>query len=334
MACIETLVNKYDVDIHIVRKLANKEAPFDLGNLSNSITLYNSNNFNYKSLKSLAVKANPSLLFCGGWSDKRYLKLANYFKNSIPTVIGFDNKWEGNLKQRILLTLGKIMVKPKFRFAFVPGEAQKKFALKLGFKSENVILGAYSADVNHFAEIYNKNKQEPLDATNHFLYIGRYVKHKGIFELWNAFIELQNETPNNWELWCIGTGDEEPNKLTHPKIKHFGFVQPKDMGNYLKPNGVYILPSHFEPWGVSVHEMAAAGYPMILSEEVGAKEVFLNKNGFKTTAKSKESIKRAMKKMIALSQEERNQLAINSKNLSTLITPDLWSEKIINMIQS
>ncbi len=334
MACIETLVNKYDVDVHIVRKLINKEAPFDLGNLSSSITLHNSDDFNYESLKKLAIKTNPSLLFCGGWGDKRYLKLANLFKKSIPTVIGFDNKWEGNLKQRILLTLGKIMIRPKFKFAFVPGEAQKKFALKLGFKNNYIVLGAYSADINHFSKIYEKNKQESLDSTNHFLYIGRYVNHKGIFELWNAFIELQNETPNNWELWCIGTGDEEPNKLSHPKIKHFGFVQPKNMENYLKPNGVYILPSHFEPWGVSVHEMAAAGYPMILSEEVGAKEIFLRENGFEIKAKSKESIKEAMKKMIALSQEERKALAKQSKKISSEITPSSWAEKIMSMINN
>ena len=35
--------------------------------------------------------------------------------------------------------------------------------------------------------------------------------------------------------------------------------------------GVYILPSHFEPWGVSVHEMGVAGFPMLaLPDAIGA----------------------------------------------------------------
>lgn len=335
IACLETLVKKHDIDVHVVRKLINKEAPFKLNDLSNNIKLYNADDLDYNSLKNLAENINPDLFFSGGWGEKKYLKLAKHLKKTTITVLGFDNKWEGNLKQRILITLGRIIIKPKFNYAFVPGQKQKKFAQKLGFPNNKIKLGAYSADINYFSQVFDKNKANlNTNQTKHFLYIGRYIKHKGIFDMWNAFAEIQAETPNDWEFWCIGTGEEEPNKFIHPKIKHFGFVQPNEMVNYLKPNGVYILPSHFEPWGVSVHEMAASGYPMILSNEIGAREVFLNNNGLEIEAKSISSIKSAMKQIMELGADERTKLGRQSFNLSKLITPETWANQIIKMMKS
>lgn len=335
IACIETLVNQINVDVHIVKKDTNKEAPFKLNNSSPKIHFYNSNKLNYPLLERLAEEINPDLFFCGGWSEKKYLKLAKKLNKSIPTVIGFDNKWEGNIKQKVLLFLGKKIIRPKFKYAFVPGEKQKIFAQKLGFNEKNILLGAYSADIDIYSKIAIQNKKQ-LDSspTKHFLYIGRYIERKGIFEMWQAFIELQNEEPNEWELWCIGTGEEEKNKPIHPKIKHFGFIQPKEMSKFLKPNGVYILPSHFEPWGVSVHEMVAAGYPLILSSEVGAKEVFLNKNGFEIQPHSSEALKNAMKKVINLSDKDIESMSLKSIELSQNITPTTWSNQIIKMLNN
>ena len=100
-----------------------------------------------------------------------------------------------------------------------------------------------------------------------FLYVGRYYDFKGVKTLWDAFIQLQVENPNDWELWCLGNGDLEP--LEHPKIKHLGFMQPEDLDKIISETGIFILPSLFEPWGVVVQEYAAAGYPLILSNQIG-----------------------------------------------------------------
>ena len=47
--------------------------------------------------------------------------------------------------------------------------------------------------------------------------------------MWNAFVKWQQNNPSDWELWCVGTGDEWENKVEHDKIKHFGFIQPSKM---------------------------------------------------------------------------------------------------------
>ena len=160
------------------------------------------------------------------------------------------------------------------------------------------------------------------------------MKHKGIFDMWNAFIELQKEQPNDWELWCFGAGDQFDNKIEHNKIKHFGFVQPEDFLEYIEKTGVYILPSHTEPWGVSLHEYAAAGFPMICSNKVGASEKFIQegKNGYVFPARDIEAIKEAFRKVIDSSENELLDMQKKSIELSLLITPEKWAYTLMKLL--
>ena len=131
-------------------------------------------------------------------------------------------------------------------------------------------------------------------------------------ELWQAFIELQSEDPNEWELWCLGIGDIEA--VEHPKIKHFGFVQPKDLSAITLQCGVFVLPSRFEPWGVVVHEFTAAGLPLLLSNVVGASSTFLipGFNGHQFVANKPNSLAQYLSKIIATPDQELLDMARTS----------------------
>ena len=136
---------------------------------------------------------------------------------------------------------------------------------------------------------------------------------------------MQTEEPNEWELWCLGAGNLEP--AEHPKIKHFGFVQPKDLEPILEQCGVFVLPSRFEPWGVVAHEYAAAGFPLLLSDEVGAKEAFLEegKNGFVFNSSNPKELKNVLKKVINLSSKELILMSEKSHHLAQYNSPEIWT---------
>lgn len=225
IVCFEHL-NKFE-EVHVVAYPVNSEAPFKF-KVSDKIIIHDRNKLDVDGLRSLYKKINPQLLYCAGWGDQDYLTISE--ESNVPTLLGFDNEWEGTLRQRGAILLKKRKFQKLFDYAFVPGVNQKKFALKLGFSERNILQGAYSCDYDHyhaFAEKFRATKKS--DFPKRFIYVGRYIKRKGIFELWEAFKQLQDEYPNEWELWCIGTGDEYENRVEHPKIKHFGFVQPDDM---------------------------------------------------------------------------------------------------------
>jgi len=322
-----------DVQFHIVRWPVNKEAPFQFD--LEGVSVYERSDYTNESLLDLANKIKPNVIISSGWIDKGYVNVCKQFKGKVKTVLALDNHWLGGAKQKLAALLSPFLIRNKFSHVWVPGKPQRQFAEKLGFKSSQIFEGFYSADVELFSSYYEKVKaMKELSFPKRFLYVGRYVEHKGIFDMWNAFIELQNEQPNDWELWCIGTGDQYDNRVEHEKIKHFGFVQPSDFLSYIEKTGVYILPSHVEPWGVSLHEFAAAGFPLLCSDKIGASEKFVKngKNGSIFPAGDKDAIKDSFRKIIALSESELLAMQKKSIELSLTITPTNWANTLIKLI--
>ncbi len=332
LACCNELT-KYG-DVHIVRWPVNKEAPFQF-QTNEKIKLYPKTDYNQKQLTQLVKSINPDVIVCSGWIDKDYLKITKAYFKKIPTVMTCDTHWNGSFKQRLATIISRFTLLNIFSHAWVPGQIQKQYVLNLGFKESNIQTGFYSCDLDYFESVYQSQKaQKQKIFPKRFLYVGRYYEFKGIKELWQAFIELQNEQSNDWELWCLGVGDIEP--INHPKIKHFGFVQPKDLANYTAQTGVFILPSRFEPWGVVVHEFAASGFPLLLSNQVGAKEQFLqeSKNGFVFKSESVNDIKQALKKMINTKESDLIAMSDYSNTLSKSISPKLWVESLLRMAKA
>ena len=330
--CLNVFIDKYpDYNVHIVRWPLNKEAPFNFK--LDSFVVYNRSEYSDDELMRLAESIQPQLILSSGWMDKGYVKVCKAFYKKIPVVLTLDNHYEGTLKQKLLSFLSPFVLKKTFNKVWVPGKAQKEYALKLKFNEKVIYTGFYSADTSLFQEYYQKSLNTKKHLPKRFLFVGRYVKHKGIFEMWEAFIEFKKETNSDWELWCIGTGDEYKNRIESLGIKHFGFVQPDEFQEYINQTSVYILPSRFEPWGVSLHEFAAAGFPLLASQKVGASEMFIEdtKNGF-LFEPTKKKIKNSFKKINELSEIELKNMQNRSIELSLLITPDRWSDTLYTLI--
>lgn len=330
LACCKEL-SKHG-EVHIIRWPVNKEAPFQF-QFDEKLKLYSKSDYDFEALKKLVSSINPDVIICSGWIDQDYLKITKPYHHKIPTVMSCDTHWTGSLKQRLATIISRFTLLNIFSHAWVPGDIQKQYVLNLGFKPSHIQTGFYSCDFNHFAQIYEVQKtQKEILFPKRFLYVGRYYDFKGIHELWQAFIELQQKTPNEWELWCLGTGDIKP--IEHPKIKHFGFVQPHELEKYIAQTGVFILPSRFEPWGVVVHEFATSGFPLLLSNAVGAKKQFLeeNKNGFSFNPNDVESLKKVMKQIIEKSDQELIEMSKISHQKGQSITPETWAKNLIHLI--
>lgn len=320
--------------VHIIRWPVNKEAPFQFA-ADPRMTLYSKSDYSLPQLQELVASLKPDVLICSGWIDKDYLQVSKRYFKKIPTVMTCDTHWNGSMKQRLATVLSRFTLLRMFSHAWVPGSIQHTYALKLGFKPGHIHKGFYSCDLGFFNRVYeNQRPQKSILFPKRFLYVGRYYEFKGIKELWQAFTELQQEQPNDWELWCLGVGDLEP--AQHPKIRHFGFVQPKDLGNYTSQTGVFILPSRFEPWGVVAHEFAASGFPLLLSESVGARDAFLKEgvNGFVFSAGDANSIKEQMRRMMALSDAHLLEMGARSHALAQAISPDTWTETLLKIARS
>lgn len=334
LACINRFVEMCDAEVHIVKYPVNPVAPF-IFTKNPKVNYYESAEFNKDQLMKLVHDINPDLLYVCGWSNKDYVAVAKSFHKKIPVVLTFDNPWRGTMKQHLATLIGGFYLKSIYTHCWVPGEPNAAYARRLGFKGDQLLQGMYSADVNLFHQYYDDTKSiKQQSFPKRFLFAGRYTPLKGVSELWQAFTELQQEIPNEWELWCLGKGELDPQFPKHDKIKNFGFVQPSDMKYYMENTGVFLLPAYYEHWGVAVHEFAAAGFPLICSTTTSAATAFLKDeyNGYVVEPYSVTSIKSAMKKIIALSDAELNKMAAHSVELSDKITPTTWSQTLLKLL--
>lgn len=325
LAGVEELAQQNEV--LVIRWPINKEAPFEFPSLSNFTEIDKSSLSPLELLKTVQ-DFQPDVLICSGWMDKDYLKIAKSFKKKISVVLTLDNHWTGGIKQRILTALSPFYLKRIFTHAWVPGDIQAEYARKLGFQGM-IQKNFYCANVKLFEQLYEETfPQKKRNVPKRFLYVARYVEHKGIFEMWDAFIELQAEQPNEWELWCLGTGEEWDNRREHEKIQHFGFIQPDEMHQYIQKSSVYILPSKFEPWGVSVQEFAISGYPMIVSDAVGSREKYVQENGFIFQAGDKEELKAQLKKFMEMDDQKLIEMGERSHEVGMTFTNEMWADTV------
>lgn len=315
--------------IHIVKWPVNKEAPFKFKFEKNIII----NNKNDVSLNKYVQSKNIKLIICCGWFDKDYVKCVRHNKK-IKSVLMFDNYWEKTLKQRI----GKIFIPkiltPYFNYCWVPGEIQKSYALKLGFKNENIFKGFYATDLTNFNKIYKKRSDKNyFTESKKMLYVGRYLKLKGVLDLWKAFINFSKKNPD-WELHCVGEGNLYKNKVIHDKIIHHGFIQPEKLAELALDKSVFLMPSHFDHWGMAVQEFAASGLPLICSDKVGSINEFLklNQNGFIFKANNSKSLENAMNKISRLSKEELIEFGEQSFKMSKTYNLKSWADTLNTII--
>lgn len=333
IACVNKLSQiSLDTEIHIIRWTVNKEAPFDFSAIEN-VFLYDRDKYTKTTLAKLIKDIDPSIIYCSGWMDKAYKSICKTYTNKIPVIVGMDNKWTGSFKQKIARLVAKYTVLKCYNYCWVPGEPQEEYALKLGFKKNQILTGFYSADIDFFNKEYFKYKENKMNhLPRRFIYVGRYYSFKGVQDLWKAFDELHREFPNDWELWCLGVGDLNP--FQHSHIKHFGFIQPADMSSFIKETSVFVLPSHFEPWGVVVHEFAAAGFPIVCSNEVGAATQFVENdvNGFIFPVADIQELKKVLKKTILLSNAELIKMGEKSLQKANQISPEKWANKLMRLL--
>ncbi|MEN9638883.1 MAG: hypothetical protein RLZZ262_751 [Bacteroidota bacterium] len=329
VGCLNTLCQQYDVEADVVAYPVHSDAPFQF-EFSSRIRTYDRNGMDEKQLLELIAQRGYNLIFCGGWSDKTYLKVVRS-RGDIPALLGFDNQWNGSIKHQLAALYARWAIARHFDFAFVPGPEQVEFAHKMGFRT--VVDGAYSCDVKRFSFIREQRSENFWRGEKkNLFYVGRYAPEKFINELQDAFLAVNQEVGNQWSLTCAGTGPLWEERRQDPSIQHLGFMQPDQLLEVMQTAHAFVLPSTFEPWGVVVHECAAAGLPMVLSDAVGARHTFLEmgRNGYLHKAGDQNALQTALKQIMTATDSDLMSMSQHSYYLALKITPETWSRSLVN----
>jgi len=335
--CLRALKkDRPEVDIHVVAYPVNPEAPFHF-DFSDIGKLYNRDKFDHEKIQLFSDKLVPDLIICSGWTDRSYLKVIRTWKNKSKTVLCMDNKWLGTLKQRIACFGARLYLPKVFDYIWVPYKQHAKFAKRMGFSDKRIKLGFYTASVAKFNGYYSENwEKKSKNFPKVLVCVARYIPQKNLHFLWEAFIEVLNEGEYNWELWNLGQGEGFDARIKHAQIKHHGFVQPKDIPAIIEKTGVFVLSSLSEPWGVVVHEFAAAGFPMVVSNHVGSHAAFVksNKNGYVFDPNDKQDLKQSLIKIMNSSSAQLMKMGDESAKLGKHFNHQTWINTCYEMLDN
>ncbi|RMG56588.1 MAG: glycosyltransferase, partial [Bacteroidetes bacterium] len=190
--------------------------------------------------------------------------------------------------------------------------------------------GYYSADTDRFLAAQPDFSQSAPT----LLYLGRIMAHKGIGDLLEAFLPLADRT--SWRLQLVGKADGSVPIPDHPKVIHQDFVQPEDLSALLAQATAFVLPSREEPWGVALHEAAAAGLPLLVSDACGAGDAFLThgQNGWLFQAGQIPDLQAALERLFQMQPERLAAMGTHSRQLAQTITPATWAQTLMDMIDA
>jgi glycosyltransferase involved in cell wall biosynthesis len=120
-----------------------------------------------------------------------------------------------------------------------------------------------------------------------------------------------------------------------PGVEVHDFADQRTLMELAGRSGAFVLPSRHEPWGVVVHEFAAAGLPLLLSDAVGAGDLFLihGYNGLRSPAGSAEGLAAAMARLSGMTAGALVTMGERSVQLSRRVTPELCAASLVSCLQ-
>lgn len=150
----------------------------------------------------------------------------------------------------------------------------------------------------------------------HFLFVGRIMKDKGINELLEA-MRVLHTMKNNVILDIVGFCDEDYAATLNEAERDGVIINHGIQANvhsFYKNCHCVVLPSYHEGMSNVLLEASATGRPIIATRVPGCQETFDEGiTGFGCEVRNTESLVESMKKMIALTNTEREQMGLKAR---------------------
>jgi glycosyltransferase involved in cell wall biosynthesis len=147
-----------------------------------------------------------------------------------------------------------------------------------GIPSEKIFVNPCGADL---AQFYLGEKRYTVFRV---IQVGGVTLRKGVLTLLDAFARAKL---SNAELWFVGGGFETSgmqssiNAMSSPGVSFYRPVPQAKLRDYYNQSSVFVLASVADGFGMVVAQAMACGLPVIVTENVGAKDLIVDGvNGF------------------------------------------------------
>ena len=228
-------------------------------------------------------RARPDFVVCGGYNYvASWQSMVWARRNRVPFGLWAESTTRDFRSGHWLIEFLKTRFLRNCDAFVVPGKSSIEYLRHYGMPPEMIFTAPNAVDTQFFAdraavirEDAVAHRQALCLPTRFFLFVGRLVREKGVFDLLAAYGALAPELRREIGLVFVGDGParsallQRAAKINPGSIQFKGFAQRELLPAYYALADVFVFPTHTDPWGLVVNEAMSCGLPVISSGAAG-----------------------------------------------------------------
>jgi len=243
-------------------------------------------------------------------------------------IVFSESKFDDKLRSAGFELLKAIVLRC-YHAAIVGGRRHIEYFRFLGFTRRLVLPGYDTVGVERIrrqADAASPGGRAAFDGRP-FVFVGRFVDKKNLFTLLAGYARYAAASGMGARrLVLVGSGPDDAQLRATTRelgiagqVEFPGFLPADAVARTLADALALVLVSREEQWGLVVNEALALGVPVIVSYEVGARDLLVRNqaNGFVVDSSSPEAIAAAMQRM-AGDQAEWQEMSAGAQERATL----------------
>lgn len=271
----------------------------------------------------------PDAVGVGGWNEPAFWQALLWCSvRRVPLLVWVESTARDARSEALPLRLARRAMIGAASGFFVPGRASAEYLRSFGVVDERIAIAPNAIDARIFGERSHTARDDRVPEDCTFLYVGRLDPEKGLDVLLRAFERVPGR------LVLVGSGSEEPRlrALASERVRFVGPLDRDELVAWYAAADAFVLPSRSEPWGIVLNEAAAAGLPLVATEEVGAAHDLVEEgvNGFRVPAGDEGALAAALRR-VAEDAWFREAAGARSRELSRRFTPDAWADAVAGL---
>jgi 1,2-diacylglycerol 3-alpha-glucosyltransferase len=290
----------------------------------------------------------PDVVVCGGYNYVASWQALLWSRmKQIPFLLWSESNVQDVRRAHPIVEFIKDEFLSRCSGFVVPGRSAGEYLRAHKIREELIFVAPNAVDNEFFATSASEARQNGVMRRTelglperYFLFVGRLVREKGVFELLSAYARLDQSIREQVGLVLAGEGAERAQlealatAISPGIVKFAGFAQREQLSSYYALAEVLILPTYSDPWGLVVNEAMACGLPVIVSKVAGCAADLVREiwNGLLTLPRDESSLLAAMTK-IASQPELRNIMRGNSSRHISHYSPEAWSLGITRALE-
>jgi glycosyltransferase involved in cell wall biosynthesis len=228
-------------------------------------------------------RVSPDVILCGGYNYLASWQAMAWAHRREVSFLAWIESTAADLRRGHALVES---LKRKFMSRcdgfVVPGKSSQQYVRNYGAPEERIFVAPNAVDVDCFCRRSAEARERKADLRRAlnlpercFLFVGRLVREKGVFDLLEAYGRLTAELRSEIGLVFVGDGvaraemERRAAAITPGAIRIAGFAQREQLPSYYALAEMLVFPTHSDTWGLVVNEAMACALPVIASSAAG-----------------------------------------------------------------